>query len=304
MPDVKDVRLKYENILLSLPGTAGIYENPDTQEIVVMVEGPEHIRFVPKNLEGFPVNVRVIGKIIPMDSGAGVAGGIQPYTIAYSRTGTERPVFGGISIGSAGIPDSAGTLGLVVKGPQGKSYVLSCAHVLALDEQAHFLHTGTPIWQPGGFDGGNGGNVVGKLSKYIPIRFGGPVNYVDAAIGKLTVTGLKAGVLNASDTGFYTLSGTTAVHRGDTIRKSGRTTNVTYGTVAATDATVRVYYTNSRWARFTDQIVTDGSFSSPGDSGSAVDENGRFVGILFAGSDTVTIICKAKHLMGPLSITI
>ena len=303
-PGVKDVRLKYEDLLLTLPGAAGVYENKFTQEIVLMVEGPEHIRFVPKHLEGFPIKVRVVGKITPMDSGAAVAGATQQYATAYSRTGTDRPVFGGISIGSAKIPDSAGTLGLVVKGPKGKSYVLSCAHVLALDERAHFVQTGTPIWQPGGFDGGNGADVIGKLSKYLPIRFGGPVNYADAAIGRLTVSGLKGEVLNASNIDFYTLSGTTTVHRGDTIRKSGRTTNVTYGTVAATDATVRVYYTNSRWARFTDQIVTDGSFSSPWDSGSSVDENGRFVGLLFAGSDSVTVICKAKHLVGPLSITI
>ena len=303
-PGLKDVRLNYENILLNLPGATGIYDNPDTQEIVVMVEGPEQIRFVPKHLEGFPVNIRVVGKITPMDSGSAVAGAAQPYATAFSRTMPDRPVFGGISIGSAKIPDSAGTLGLVVKGPKGKSYILSCAHVIALNEQAQFIQTGTPIWQPGGFDGGNSADAIGKLSKYIPIRFGGPANYADAAIGKLTVPGQRDEVLNASNINFYTLSGTTTVHIGDTIRKSGRTTNVTYGTVAATDATVRVYYTNTRWARFKDQIVTDGSFSSPGDSGSAVDENGRFAGLLFAGSESVTIICKAKHLLGPLSITV
>lgn len=302
-PDVKDVRLKYENMLLSLPGATGIYHNSDTQEIVVLVEGPEHSWAVPERLGGFPVTIRVVGRITPRDSGSAVAG-VRSEDAAYSRTGTDRPVFGGISIGSANFPDSAGTLGMVVKGPKGKSYALSCAHVIALDEQAHFIKTGTPIWQPGGYDGGDSADVIGKLSRYIPIRFHGPANFADAAIGRLTVSGLRDEVLNVSSTGFYAVSGITTVHPGDPIRKSGRTTNVTYGTVASADATVRVYYTNTKWARFTDQIVTDGSFSSPGDSGSAVDENGRFVGLLFAGSDSVTIICKAKHIVGPLSITV
>ncbi len=58
--------------------------------------------------------------------------------------------------------------------------------------------------------------------------------------------------------------------------------------------TVKVNY-GGNWAIFRDQIVVSTSgFSAGGDSGSAVDKNGKFVGLLFAGSDTVTIVNISK----------
>jgi len=66
---------------------------------------------------------------------------------------------------------------------------------------------------------------------------------------------------------------------------------------------VQVYYTDTKWAYLTDQIMTR-AFSSPGDSGSAVDKNGKFVGLLYAGSNTVSVICKAQYILKPLGITV
>jgi hypothetical protein len=45
------------------------------------------------------------------------------------------------------------------------------------------------------------------------------------------------------------------VNIGDSVRKSGRTTGVTTNTVFDTDATVKVWYTSSKWAIFYDQIL-------------------------------------------------
>lgn len=305
-PNLKEVREKHEKSLFIIDGVAGVYDDPTTQEIVVMVERPEHIKKIPEKLDGYRVKVEVTGKIQALKSETDVISMFQPLqTGAYSRTGVNRPVFGGISVGNAKSPTSAGTLGLVVSGTDLKSYVLSNAHVLALNSQANFVPLGTEIWQPGGYDGGTSGNRIGVLSKYIPITFRSTRanNYADAAIGILEVSGLNGQVLNSDNTNFYTISGTAIVQSGDTVRKSGRTTGVTTADVTNPSASVKVYYTNTKWAIFKDQILT-GSFSSAGDSGSAVDKNNQFVGLLYAGSSTISVTCKAQYILGPLGITV
>jgi len=60
-------------------------------------------------------------------------------------------------------------------------------------------------------------------------------------------------------------------------------------------------------AYFLDQIVVaqeNWSFAAPGDSGSAVDKDGKFVGLVFAGSETYAIINKAKHIIEALDIAV
>jgi hypothetical protein len=41
-----------------------------------------------------------------------------------------------------------------------------------------------------------------------------------------------------------------------------------------------------------------------GDSGSPVDKGGEFVGLAFAGSDIVAVVCKAKYITSGLGIEI
>jgi hypothetical protein len=316
-PNLKEVREKHEKSLFTIHGVTGVADDPTTQEIVVMVERPEHVKNIPEKLDGYRVKVEVTGKIQALKSepDTDVFSDFQPLAwsnkysglagVRYSRTGANRPVFGGISVGSAAIPTSAGTLGLVVSGTDQKSYVLSNAHVFAMDDSAKFVSVGTAIWQPGGYDGGTSTNRIGALYNYIPISFQTTpsTNYADAAIGSLNVDGKKGQVLDRDNTNFYSISGTTTVISRDTVRKSGRTTGVTTARVIYPSASVQVYYTNTKWAILNDQIITR-AFSSPGDSGSAVDKGGHFVGLLYAGSNTVSVICKAQYILGPLGITV
>jgi hypothetical protein len=76
--------------------------------------------------------------------------------------------------------------------------------------------------------------------------------------------------------------------------KSGRTTGVTQGTVQSVNTTVKVDYGGGCGiARFVSQvIVTPGSFSAGGDSGSVVLDSNTMkpVGLLFAGSATSTVM--------------
>jgi hypothetical protein len=167
----------------------------------------------------------------------------------------------------------------------------------------------TPEYQPGVYDGGYSANTIGYLQNYIPITFDtsspGVPNYADAAISNITVPNLVERQLNKQNNGFYTVGGTTTVNNGDTVRKSGRSSGVTTGKVYNNDVTVKVWYTSNDYAVFQDQImVVSGSFSKPGDSGSAVDKNGQFVGLLFAGSQSTTIISKQEHIVNALGVTI
>jgi len=88
------------------------------------------------------------------------------------------------------------------------------------------------------------------------------------------------------------------------IRKSGRTTGLTSGEITQVDATVQVLYGLVTMATFTDQLMA-GPMSSGGDSGSAVlDESDRVIGLLFAGSESVTIINRIQNVVQALDVNI
>jgi hypothetical protein len=71
--------------------------------------------------------------------------------------------------------------------------------------------------------------------------------------------------------------------------------------VLDTNATVKVWYTQSRWAVFYDQILVNQPFI---DSGSLVDKGGGFVGLAFVGSSSTAVVCKAKYVISELGITL
>lgn len=88
---------------------------------------------------------------------------------------------------------------------------------------------------------------------------------------------------------------------GDVVKKSGRTTGVTVDEVIGIDASANVSYGNGV-ALFVDQIIC-GPMSRGGDSGSVVyDESGNAVGLLFAGSNTVTIVNRIQNVFNTLEI--
>ncbi len=296
---VKEIREKHEPDLFAIDGVSGVSVDEEKDEIIVYIEKQEISRKVPKKLDGFTVRHEVIGKIEALQTVEAIQTPLTIYTLTSSRTGINRPVFGGISVGNPYI--TAGTLGLVTY----DNFILSNAHVLALDNKNKFLPIGTPILQPGVYDGGTIDNQIGTLYRYIPIKFNSlrANNYADAAIATLSIEGYQGSVLDGSNTGFYTISGNTTVAIGDTVRKSGRTTGVTTNTVKDTQASVRVSY-GSKWAVFRDQILVEQPFDEGGDSGSAVDMGGKFVGLVFAGSSSVAVVNKAQYITQGLGISI
>jgi hypothetical protein len=91
---------------------------------------------------------------------------------------------------------------------------------------------------------------------------------------------------------------------GMAINKSGRTTGFTTGEIEQVDVTVNVQYGEGKMAQFTDQLMA-GPMSQGGDSGSAVlNQNNQLVGLLFAGSDTSTIINRIQNVFAALGVSL
>jgi hypothetical protein len=123
-------------------------------------------------------------------------------------------------------------------------------------------------------------------------------NLVDAALARP----LNPGDVRNDILEIGTITGFRSAELGMAIRKSGRTTGLTTDTIQQVDVTANVSYGGTSVARFTDQLLA-GPMSKGGDSGSAVVDAGtNLVGLLFAGSDTTTIINRIEHVFTGLQV--
>jgi hypothetical protein len=223
-----------------------------------------------------------------------------------------RPAMGGYSVGHFRI--TAGTIatgcydwGSFPDVPA-RYYLLSNNHVLA---NSNLAAIGDPILQPGAFDGGTlPADVIGRLARFVPIRFIPPVppvplNLVDAAIAEVQFHDLNREV--------YWIGHVKTLYMqpkvGDVVQKTGRTTSFTTGRVTNINATIDVNYGAGRVARFARQILAQTAsgraMGAGGDSGSLVtslDEEG--VGLLFAGSPTITVINHLHFVQNLLKVRI
>lgn len=271
---------------------------------------------VPETINGIPTDVVETGHIRAMQS----------------RTDKYRPAPGGVSIGHRNI--TAGTLGCLVK-KNGKIFILSNNHVLANSNDAQ---PGDAILQPGPHDGGRfPDDHIAELYEFVPILFLVPepptdcptargvallLNSIAKAIGsdvrlhavstraeENLVDAAIARPLNEEDVSteileIGTINDLIQGELGMAIKKSGRTTGLTTGEIVQVDVTVNVQYGAGRIARFTDQLMA-GPMSQGGDSGSAVlDNNNNLVGLLFAGSDTSTIISRIDNVFSALGLSL
>jgi hypothetical protein len=269
---------------------------------------------VPSTMDGIPTDVIETGVIRALQS----------------PTEKHRPAPGGVSIGHRDI--TAGTFGCLVK-KNGQTVILSNNHVLANSNAAQI---GDPILQPGPHDGGSfPQDHIANLEQFVPINiigipsecpiatnianflngiakaFGSSVqlravdtqateNLVDAAIARpLNPEDVKDEILQIG-----TISGTAEAELGMPIKKSGRTTAFTTGEIQQIDVSVNVQYGAGQIAMFADQLMA-GAMSQGGDSGSAVlDNDNRLVGLLFAGSDTSTIMNRIQNVFSELAISL
>jgi hypothetical protein len=202
----------------------------------------------------------------------------------------------------------------VVQDTNNAQYILSNNHVLAKTNKGII---GDDIIQPGLIDQNpvcykDYADAVADLSKFVPILFKrGATNRVDAAIAKIRdgAVDSSGSILNIGETSNSTVLPTL----GMPVKKSGRTTGLTSGTITATNVTVNVTYNKScgigsQTAKFINQVmIGPGGFSGGGDSGSLIVEDcspyPRAVGLLFAGSDAVTVANPITNVLALLGVS-
>ncbi|MBD3290381.1 hypothetical protein GF337_16375 [candidate division KSB1 bacterium] len=301
-------------------------EKTDEKCLLVFVQKKQPVSqldkndIVPKEVNDIRTDVKDVGKVV-----------------AYkSRTSRWRPAPGGVSIGHYLI--TAGTLGAIVKdATTGEQLILSNNHVMANSNDAF---KGDAIIQPGAADGGrapqdtianlerfiriemsSGGNgggdicpfakgiasflnvaakLVGSQSRLFTTRPSQEANLVDAAVAKP----VDGSAIDDEIIDIGKIDGIIQAELGMEVRKSGRTTGTTTGTIDALDVTIQVGYGGGAVAEFQNQILTS-DMSQPGDSGSLLvhaTEN-KAVGLLFAGSDEVTVHSPIETVLDLLNIT-
>lgn len=240
---------------------------------------------IPREIFGIPTDV------IETPLAVGVIGvGAGPNTT--QRRTRVRPIFPGVSAGHQG--GGTGTLGAFCRSTHAGSdpaavYVLSNNHVFANLNQAA---PGDALVQPGGVDlGAIPADTFAVLDRAVPIVAGPTANNrVDAALGRLVPgTPILNQICNIG-----VLSGATQAEEDLPVRKHGRTTGLTEGTVTneLIDAFVALNPAMPRTlTRFLGQIRIEPTAAFPfiaggGDSGSLVvtGDPARAVGLLFAAA--------------------
>ena len=219
---------------------------------------------VPARIATIETDVEEVGKIRPL---------------AYTQR--MRPATAGVSIGHYKV--TAGTLGCVVQDRYtGRPLILSNNHVLANSNHAK---PGDAVLQPGAADGGKlPDDKIGELDHWVEITFTRRPNTVDCAVARP----MDDRVLTPRILGNGSPQGMARAARGLIVQKTGRTTEFTMGKVRDVSATVKVNY-GKKTALFENQILTS-AMSQGGDSGSLImDQRHQAVGLLFAGSEVVTI---------------
>ena len=311
---VKEIKNKFRDSILEKKNVVGvgigrkIVDGQVTDELCVKIYVERKTALsrltaeetIPRAFEAVKTDVVEVGRIV-----------------FQGRRDRNRPTQGGDSIGSCHSTQygyiMAGTLGAaIIDKTDGKRVLLSNNHVLAnVDNDTETrAHAGDSVVQPGTLDGGScTTDVIGTLKRWIPFSMSGD-NEVDAAIADLTNSSDAIECQIGCDIG--RINGSRILNEGDLnsqVQKCGRTTGYTTGTVLDVDATVNVGYELltpsgpvSRTIRFVDQIMLT-AMSDSGDSGSLIlDMNEKAVGLLFAGSTTVTIANRIEVVLNRMNL--
>jgi hypothetical protein len=262
---------------------------------------------IPRRLNGAAVRVLQTDPIRALDGPPG----------NNHRQNFPLPVPMGTSTGNSN-GNFAGTLGyrVVRIGQNGNVGYITNNHVAAANGvnlcplQANpesIPAFGVDQCQPGSLDatGSCTPPAIGDLVQAVPIVMGGSFeNTVDAAFVQSSRASVDKMILDIGNPSLSIIE--PAI--GASVRKSGRTTGLTTGTITTINATVNIGYGSCGSAKFVGQIIiTPGGFSAAGDSGSpilrnAMDSAGRRrpVGLLFAGSSTLTVANRIGDVLGAL----
>lgn len=267
---------------------------------------------LPAEINGIPVAYEVIGKVRKIPCSI-----IDGQCKCTGFTGAFQDRYRPIKIGSGIINPielpkycSVGTLGAIATlNSDGSTVILSNNHVIAYDFPGKRLgKAGDVIIQPGTLDNGNSINDrVATLGSWVTIK--------DSLSGDNTVDCAYATInsdINIDQTSLcnYIIGKSIAPTGSMAIKKAGRTTGCTSGTITALDVTTTVDYSDTivpALAKFTGQIKTSNNFIQGGDSGSVVvnSTTNEAVGLVFAGdSNGGAILNVMSQVEEALKITL
>jgi hypothetical protein len=309
---VQQVQRNYEVQFFGIPGVIGVgtglSERGDELALHVYLNlnapGASHAA-IPQQADDVPVRLLESDEIIARDAG-------PAHRLQYNF-----PVPMGVSTSN----DNgcfAGTLGVRAfrKGNSSRVGYITNNHVAAAGGAN--LCPNSAVFGEDQFQRGRGDNncsltglkKVGDLIQFVPIVFGGAFeNTVDAAFVLSSRNLVNKTILDIGNPSAAILEPALNMP----VQKSARTTGQTFGTITTINATVTVGYGACGSAKFINQmLITPGSFSSAGDSGSLIlhrtlkDSSNRFrpVGLLFAGSSTLTVGNRISDVLGALSSVI
>jgi S1-C subfamily serine protease len=244
---------------------------------------------IPAHIAGLPTDIEAVG---------------YPKRLALPQQRRWRPIMAGVSIslGQNAVPYKfAGTLGVVMvdrNDPQ-RLFALSNNHVLANENR---IKEGATVIQPGSFDGGRSRDRIGRLTRFIPLKFNNRPNRMDAALAEFDDPSL----VNRTIVGIGLPTGVANPSLNLLIRKSGRTTGLTEGIIRVVNFDAANVEYEQGLVRVDDVVVIEGvggAFSRLGDSGSAVvDSRGRVVALLFAGSAKVTFAIPIRRILNRFQV--
>ena len=300
--EISRVKQEHEERLLKLPNVTGVYtdykttggQRTDRLAIVVTVRKKKDVpkaQAVPKEITGIPTDV-VEEEIVPMF--AVLLEDIAPAVDAASYPTLQ----GGISIGpcrsvhldppevpTAGDYVFVGTLGCIVRdNATNQAMMLSNFHVMCINDG---WAVGNTMTQPSRVDGGScPSGVVGTLVRAQLTAA------VDCAVSNVSGRPTSCSIVDIGD-----INGTAVATVNLAVRKRGRTTGLTHGTVMATDYTTSVDYgdglgvvTLHDQIRIVNDPAQSAQFGNKGDSGSVVVNDGNeVVGLYFAGNSAGTV---------------
>jgi tetratricopeptide (TPR) repeat protein len=205
--------------------------------------------------------------------------------VGFNPKTRQRPVRPGISVSST--ETTAGTICCIVTNagaPSDDLYLLGPDFLLG-------TVAGTKVVQPGLVDGGvPETDIIAKVTR--------GVSGV-GTVARLTVNSETA-------TSDFSFAGTARAQVGQAVRKVGRTTGVTLGTVIDTNFTTQIPYGDGI-RTFSGLIAIRSGNNSPfslgGDAGApVVDEQDRLIGMHFAGSKDLSLVLPIDYIFQELGV--
>ncbi|MDA2920943.1 hypothetical protein MYX76_15865 [Desulfobacterota bacterium AH_259_B03_O07] len=308
----KEIQAWHEADIMALPGVIGIGIGSREEggvEFVVLVDKDAPMPDLPSNLEGIPIVAEKISKIVIHNGGVGCDpchNEILPMPVLMgTSTSTDQACFAGTTGFKACDPVS-GKIGYVTNNHVGSASGPSLCEngPTGLIE----VHPGTVDSIP--FCALSGTMTIGTLSKMVPINFAGP-NLVDAAFVESNDQETSSIIRDIGTP--TTTPGTPTLNK--CVKKSGRTTGLTFGRITCVNTTLLVGGYCRGNATYQDVFIFTpddncglcedppcSSIAQSGDSGSPVlDLNNNVVGLYFAGNVVTGTFGAAATIQNVLS---